>query len=36
MMMDVIDSDNSSLSIFPNRQPIRQAHNKQFLREENE
>jgi len=36
MMMDVIDNDNSSLSVFPSRQPIKQAQNKQVLREENE
>jgi hypothetical protein len=36
MMMDVIDNDNSSLSVFPTRQPIKQAQNKQVLREENE
>jgi hypothetical protein len=36
MMMDVIDNDNSSLSIFPARQPIKQAQKKTIYREENE
>lgn len=36
MMMDVIDNDNSSLSIFPTRQPIKQAQKRQILRGENE
>lgn len=36
MMMDVIDNENSSLSVFPNRQPIKQAQNKQIIRGENE
>jgi hypothetical protein len=36
MMMDVIDSDNSSLSLFPARQPIRQAQKKSIYREEYE
>jgi hypothetical protein len=35
-MMDVIDSDNSSLSLFPNRIPIKDAQNKQIYREQNE
>lgn len=36
MMMDVIDNDNSSLSIFPTRQPIKEAQKKSIYREENE
>ena len=36
MMMDVIDNDNSSLSVFPTRKPIKEAQNKQITREENE
>jgi len=35
-MMDVIDIDNSSLSLFPDRIPIKDAQNKQIYREENE
>lgn len=36
MMMDVVDNDNSSLSIFPTRQPIKQAQKKSIYREEYE
>ena len=36
MMIDVIDNDNSSISILNTRQPIKQAQKKTIYREENE